>query len=252
MRTFMSGYLTTLILLCGSNTASAELVTRHNTDVQLLQAWVIRQPMVELDYRKCAGNLPAQPHNRTVLDCTDSAPNGRPAAAPWNITVQYDGLGDRYYSPDHAGHTVEIRVVVRRSILESSTFEGIGFYSANLTFQGEYFTRRQDLQVVSTEDVYLASNGEPAVVLRFVLWFPGIQGNSGTGWSRGSVEFKPYAQFSDGRATYMNWEDVAQNHRIYRTENGGGVRQPTSINREREILRQQSHLTPQGNCAGWL
>jgi hypothetical protein len=240
LNTFMYGALAAMLIFCVNpvaHTAHGDSLHRRNKDVQLLQAWVEPSSMVHFDWQRCRGDLPRRSGERVTLDCTDQATQGRPAAAPWNITVQYYPREDRHYSTDSIGSTVEIRVVVRRSILESPTFQGLGFYAKNLTFDGEHFTPKSELQIVSSQDVFLAENGERAVVLRFVLWFPGIQGNSATSWSMQSVEFKPFALFHDGRYAYQNWEDVPVNYRLYGSSNGGGHQQTVSINRENEVLR---------------
>src|SRR5262245_19411619 len=112
--------------------AHADSRNNRSNDVQLLQAWVVQWPMLNLDFHRCRGPRPSRPGERATLDCTDQAPDGRPAAAPWNVTVQYQ-RENNLYSTDATGNMIEIRVVVRRSILESPAFQGIGFYSKSLT-----------------------------------------------------------------------------------------------------------------------
>ena len=75
-----------------------------------------------------------------------------------------------------------------------------------------------------------------AVVLRFVLSMPGQQGDSGTGWSMNSVDFKPFAQYEADGQVFQVWDKIASNYRIYRMTNGGGRAQIVSFDRQNELL----------------
>ncbi|MBX9767844.1 MAG: hypothetical protein K2X47_11280 [Bdellovibrionales bacterium] len=217
---------------------AVDLKMQSNNDVQLLQAWLVK-PTITLDYSECNGSIP-EPGRTAPFDCTQIKPSKFPAANPWMIDVYADARTPRIYSPTNVGNTVEIRVVVRESILKSKAatkFEGIGFYSSNLTYEGMHFIPTEKLVPASTQRVTLPT-GEKAYVLGFTLWFPGVQGNSATGWNMGSVSFKPYAQFSDQTTTYINWENTPTNYRIYRADFGSGsTKQITSIDRQKEVLK---------------
>ena len=224
----------------GASVARADVVTQQSIDVQTLQAW--RSDAYQLDGSRCVGTLPAA-GVRVDFDCssqgaelTHAAWAGRssPSITGWKLPVEnFNGNVSSRYS---AGHLVEIRVLVKRAVLDAPSFTGVGFYATTLIADGLYFVPKAALHVVSPKDVTLLT-GESAAVLRFVLTMPGESGDSSTGWSMGRATFKPYVEFADGATTYRNWEPVSDNFSVYRETNGGGRAQSTTFDRQAELLR---------------
>ena len=223
--------------------ARAQIVTQENKDVQVLQAWSdLRQtynfysPNSYDNCERADWFKPEFPQSY-AMDCSKAVGITAPLAAPILIPFwQPEGRApeSRYGS----GTTVEIRVVVSRAVLESGAFRGVGFYANTAAGPVQHLIPKEKLQIASREDVYLASNGERAVVLRFVLGFGTPNGISGTSWGYMSIEFKPFAEFEANGTTYRNYESVPQNFRIYRARYAGGLTQVDSINREYEILKR--------------
>ncbi len=223
--------------------ASAESITiQSGDDVQILQAWR-SDGRIELDHLACTGDDPVE-GNTTYKDCRQQgqaltraewADRDSPAISPWLLPVtRRNGL---LYSQYYYGHLVEVRALVKRSALDSSSFAGIGFYTSHMLFADLHFVDKDALHIVSSEDVTLVT-GEKAAVLRFVAWMPGLQGMSGTSWNLGSVAFKPFAEFREAEEIFQVWDQVPENYRIYRSNNGAGRPQPIRFDRQGELLQQ--------------
>ncbi len=221
----------------------ADIVSQTSDDARILQAWRGTDPFT-LNLAHCTGKDPAIGKSGTK-DCSEAAQKlarlpgadrDSPALNSWNLPVDNNGgnVSSRFY----VGSLVEIRVVVKSAVLSSKTFSGIGFYYENMLADQTTFVPKDKLHIVSTNDVTLASTGEMAKVLRFTLYMPGEQGNSATGWSMDSVEFKPFAQFDADGKTYQNWDPSAKNYRIYRENSGAGVPQVTTLNFESSLLKK--------------
>jgi hypothetical protein len=254
-----SSHIALFLVSISAPAFAEELPARANDDVQILQAW--RAGSIELNHERCIGENPSIEQNRIYKDCTEqgtllnraSWAGGvdSPSATPWSLPViNHRGY---IYSPAYAGHMVEIRALVKRSVLESPSFLGIGFYSANILHDGVHFVPAAQLHVLTKpksdtneedlrgKDVTLKRSNEDVAVLRFVAWLPGWQGNSGTGWSCQGVYFKPFARFSVGENdTVDNWEDRRNNHRIARSANCAGLRQEVSVDYQRELISESN------------
>ncbi len=227
-----------------TSTSLATTVNQQSTDVQILEAWTAGN--IELRQSECAGEDPEFDHP-TKKDCSVQASRltrapwadrDSPAVNNWLLPVErwhQAGVSSYFYS----GNLVEIRAVVKRGAFDSAEFKGIGFYYRNMVAAETNFIAKRDLHIVSEHDVTLKDGDAVAVVLRFVLWMPGAQGNSGTGWSMDSVSFKPFAKFEslDGN-TYQDWDPIATDYRLYRASNGGGTPQNTRVDRQAELLKQ--------------
>jgi hypothetical protein len=228
--------------------SAGDLVAKANKDAQTLQAWSDSQRAIEFsseELRLCDGPDPTSDGEISVKDCArlglakarmDNRSVVSPSAGLWRVPV-YRRSGD-LLSDSGAGTLVEIRLVVSRAVLAAETLTGIGFYTENLSGSGVVLTPKDQLHIVSTQDVTLKRNGESAVVLRFVLWMPQDAGESGTGWGMDNVRFKPFAEFRANGTTYDNWEDVATNWKIYRLPSAGGSQQTASFDREGDLLFQ--------------
>ena len=235
-------------LLFGVSVAQAENVTQSSDDVQMLQASTDRFFTLDnygTQTEGCVGANPTEGQNVTK-DCFNAAlpfiqvswsTQISPSIASWSLPFyNYQGrIGSRYAS----GNLVELRALVKKSVLNASSFEGIGFYRRNLLEDGITFVPKEQLHVVSDPNakLRLKSSGDEAVVLRFVMYFPGEQGNSATGWCMQSVEFKPFAQFKSGDTTFQNWEKLARNHRVFRCNNAAGLNQTSSFDRSNELVQ---------------
>lgn len=227
----------------GAATGLASTADQTSSDVQILQAWTDKT--LTLDHTKCVGPDP-QDQQRTVKDCSAHASQltrapwadrDSPAVNNWQLPVtKYQG---QVYSPNNVGNMVEIRVVAKRSAVDAPTFAGIGFFYRNTLASETRLISKNDLHIVSQQDVTLKATNEPGVVYRFVLSMPGTQGNSGTGWSMESVSFKPFAKFDtpDGNS-FQNWDPRSENYTVYRAANGGGRVQVNSIDRQDELLKR--------------
>lgn len=229
---------------CGkSQSASAPLayVSQDNNDVQLLQMWTDKS--VHFVTESCDGRNPNE--GETVIkDCSRQAAAyakvpwssvDSPAVNLWEIpTYKYQG---QILSRFGSGSLVEIRILIKKSVLDAPSFSGVGFYCVNNIKSEVRTIAKEKLHIVNSEPVRLKGSGEEGAVLRFVAYMPGIAGNSSTGWAMDALALKPFAEFKDDTNTYQNWENVPQNHRVYRYRMGAGNHQITSIDRQADLLQ---------------
>jgi len=134
--------------------------------------------------------------------------------------------------------TVELRTVTPVSIVQGSTFEGLGVYLNGV----ETFVPKLELHEVGRATL---KDGRPAIVHRFV----GVDLCKVSGASKYSAQvtsFNAYALYAGGR--YKRWELAERNHEIgyangNTTSNGSGWGNrvkiiPSSFDRQDEILRK--------------
>ena len=242
-------FIAALSLATVAQPIRAETIARASNDAQLLQAYVAPVTLSLDNYGSnrtaCTGADPTD--GQTVnKDCSEAAApyikvswsdRMSPSLSDWKIPY-YNSRG-YVGSHDLGGQLVELRVLVKKSVLSSPIFTGIGFYRSNMIESGKVLIPKDKLHVVSDANakLVLKDSGDEAVVLRFVMYFPGYAGNSGTGWCMDSVTFKPFASFKNGESTFENWDSVPNNHQIYRCSNAGGTEQINSIDRATTLLK---------------